>query len=174
MKIICVMVSSLDGKITKGNNPSIHEWTSSEDQVYFSQLIKENALIFMGRNTYENAKSMMQHTEGKLRIVFTRQPERYKKEQIPGMLEFTNEDPIKVTKRLEQTNKQALLVGGSEINTLFLQKKLINELWLTVEPIALGTGKTLFTNTSLVSLKLFECTKLNKKGTSLLKYHILY
>ncbi|MFA6081552.1 MAG: hypothetical protein WC741_04055 [Patescibacteria group bacterium] len=44
------MLSSADGKTTKGNNDNIYTWTSVEDQRYFLSLIKKNNLIIMGRD----------------------------------------------------------------------------------------------------------------------------
>src|SRR3989344_5509114 len=93
MKIILVMVSSLDGKITWGEDPDIHQWTSKEDQDYFHNLIETNSLVVMGRKTYEAASPRPQ--AGKLRIVVTNNPDKFKDKSIAGQLEFTNE-PVKV------------------------------------------------------------------------------
>src|SRR5229473_1845068 len=132
MKIILAMVMSLDGKTTKWHDPHIHTWTSSEDQKYFSELIEKHNFIIMGRKTYEAAKSMIKHKPGKLRIVLTQNPQQYT--NIPNQLEFTDKQPEVLIKKLEQQGyKNALLVGGEHTNTLYLQKNLVNELWLTVE-----------------------------------------
>jgi len=40
-----IMVATLNGKITKGNDPDIYKWTSKEDKKYFSSLLKKNNLM---------------------------------------------------------------------------------------------------------------------------------
>lgn len=41
MKVILVMVMSVDGNITKGVEEKIYEWTSKEDQRYFLATLKK-------------------------------------------------------------------------------------------------------------------------------------
>lgn len=172
MHIICIMVSSLDGFTTSGSDSSIHYWTSTEDQEYFAGLIEKAELILMGRRTYEAAKGFMQHRSGRLRTVFTKYPEKYTDAAIPGQLEFTADSPHAVLDSLTKRGfTQALLVGGANLNTVFLKEALIDELWITIEPLVLGEGNPLFANyKEYKSLKLLSLEKLNDKGTVLLKY----
>ena len=166
------MVQSLDGKITAGENTNVHDWSSKEDQKYFSALIKKSPLIIMGRKTYETAKQSMKLSEKNLRVVITGKPENYKREEIENQLEFTSDSPEMILKKLEKRGyRKSLLVGGAETNSEFLKAKLVNELWLTVEPVILGKGKNLFSESpSKENVKLVSAKKLNKKGTLLLKY----
>jgi len=85
MKIIMVAVSSLNGKLTKGKDPNIYSWTSKEDSKLFFSLIEKNNLIVMGGKTYEAARKIIKHKKNKLRIVLTRNPEKYFKETIKGV-----------------------------------------------------------------------------------------
>ncbi len=175
MKVVCVMVSSLNGKITNGTDPHIYTWTSKEDQDHFFSLIEHASCIIMGRNTYEQAKDIMKHKEGRLRVVLTSTPDQFQGETIPGQLEFTNESPSKLLTRLaEKGIQEALLVGGATTNTAFLQENCIDELWLTVEPIIFGTGTPLFTEDILEKrLMLQNIERLNNKGTLFLQYTFL-
>lgn len=174
MHLTLVMVQSLDGKITAGENANVYNWSSKEDQEYFSALIEKSPLIIMGRKTYETVKGKMKLSEKNLRVVITRNPENYKKEEIENQLEFSSDLPKMLLRKLEKRDyKKGLLVGGSETNSAFLKANLINELWLTVEPIILGKGKNLFSETPLkASFKLISAKKINKKGTLLLKYDL--
>jgi hypothetical protein len=64
----------------------------------------------------------------------------YEKEKIPGVLEFTSEAPGKIIAKYRKKGvKQALLVGGGEINSLFLEKKLISE--IIIQSINVGSAK---------------------------------
>ncbi len=175
MKIVMVMVATLNGKITKGSTPHVSQWTSKEDHAYFSSLVKESNLMVMGRKTYDSAKEHLTLEEGQLRIVLTREPERYRADLIPGQLEFSNESPQELVGRLRQKGfKQMLLLGGGEINASFLTEKLVDELHLTLEPKIFGKGKLLVAERELVAeLALMSVRRLNTKGTLLLKYKVL-
>lgn len=169
------MVSSLNGEITSGENPNIYTWTSKEDQEHFFDQIEHAQLILMGRKTYEQAKDMMKHQAGRLRMVFTTNPDEFGKETIPGQLEFTSQTPEEAVARLSQKGyHEALLVGGSQTNAAFLTAGLIDELWLTVEPLIFPGGTPLFAeNATQTNWELLSVEKLNGKGTLLLKYKIL-
>ena len=111
-----VMLATVDGKTTKGNGSNIYTWTSPEDQKYFFSLIKKHDLIIMGRSTYQAVCSRIKLQENKLRIILTRQPERYNPKTVKGKLEFSDETPKQLVKRLTLLgHKKILLVGGSII-----------------------------------------------------------
>lgn len=175
MKVILAMVVSLNGKTTKGEIKSPTEWASSEDQLHFQSLVASNNLIVMGSKTYEASKAFIRLQKDKLRIVLTRNPGKFKDFSVLGQLEFSNESPDDIVKRLEKNGyRQILLASGANINTLFFQSKLIDEIWLTVEPRIFGLGKNLVEDANLdVQLSLESVKKLNKKGTLLLKYKVL-
>lgn len=104
----------------------------------------------------------------------TRYPGKYKKEEVPGMLEFTNNNPIEIIEGMSKLGYRDLLVlGGGLINSEFLKVNLIDELYLTVEPRLFGSGAPLLSaSKSNNSLNLMECSQLNKQGTLLLHYKI--
>jgi len=175
MKVVLVLVSSLNGKITKDEDNNVRLWSSKEDQEYFSSLIQKSNLIVMGRETYEAARAIIKLTPHKLRIVLTRNPERFKRFEVLGQLEFTNDSPARLVQRMEiKGYREMLLVGGSAISSLFFQQNIIDEVWVTLEPYIIGRGKNLVEDTNLnLTLKLINLTKLNKKGTLLLKYSVV-
>lgn len=173
MKIIMVAVCSINGKLTNGDDQDIYKWTSKEDQEFFSLQIKQSNLIVMGSGTYESIKSKIKIQKSKLRIVMTSNPEKYKGEQIPGILEFSSESPRQLVDRLIDHHKRMLLVGGSKIYSAFMKEGLINEIYLTIEPVVFGRGKNLFADDSFdADLNLVSIEKLNRKGTLLLRYKV--
>lgn len=175
MKIILIAVTSLNGKLTRGSRSNIYSWTSKEDSKLFFSKIKANNLIVMGSKTYATAKSVIKLDSSKLRIVLTRNTKEYKGQEVTGSLEFSSEDPVKLTARLEKLGyKQMLVVGGSEINSLFLKAKLVNEIHLTIEPLLFGSGKNLLSELPLdTKLKLISVKKLNKQGSLNLLYQVV-
>lgn len=176
MKVIMVMVSTVNSKITRGDNPDIYSWTSKEDADFFFSLLNQHNLIVMGSATYEAARDKMKPEKERLRIILTRNPKKYAKELLPGKIEFSSESPRDLFERLGKRGYQTmLLVGGGTINSLFLKEGLVDELYLTIEPIIFGKGKPLIAEGEYyLDLRLQSCDKLNEQGTLLLKYSVVY
>lgn len=174
MKITLAAVTSINGKLTRGDDADIYKWTSKEDAKLFFETIEKHNLIVMGSKTYNAARKIIKLKKDKLRIVLTRNPGKYKSETVTGSLEFSSESPKELVSRLEKKEyKEMLLIGGTEINTLFLKNSLVDELHLTIEPFVFGRGKSLVLEEDLsLSLKLIDIKKLNKKGTLCLKYKV--
>jgi len=175
MNVTLIMVSSINGKITNGTDPDITRWTSKEDAQLFLNLKEKQTLIIMGRTTYEAVKNKLVLSQKILRIVLTKNPNKYQTESAPRQLEFTNESPRELIKRLSlQGYSDMLLTGGPTINALFFKSGLINTIRLTVEPTLFPTGKNLiFEDQPDVHLQLVKVQKLNKRGTLHLTYRVL-
>jgi dihydrofolate reductase len=173
MKIILVFVTTLDGKITKWGNQNVKVWSSPEDQQYFANLMKKNRLIVMGSNTY-NAEPI--HTlPNRQIVVLTRYPEKYKNHEVPDRLSFVNKLPSELATNFRKSGyEQMLVVGGPHIATSFLKEQLIDEVWITVEPLIFGTGGNFVTEEKLdIKLKLLNVEKVNDQGTFITKYTVL-
>lgn len=176
MKLTLVMVTSLDGRSTqKGKGTDIHYWTSQEDQKHFANIVETAHLLIMGSTTYEAARNSMQHKPSRKRVVVTRDPSKYESEKIEGQLEFTNENPADLLKRLESEGyTEGYLVGGAHTNTEFFKQNLVTEFWQTLEPKILGVGNGIVGEEEInVDLKLENFEKLNDQGTLLLKYKVV-
>jgi len=169
------MVSSVNGKITKGDDPVVRKWTSKEDNELFDSLKKKYALIVMGRKTYEVGKKYISRKDKAMRVVLTRNPKKYSKLAVRDKLEFTSLSPKRLIRSLESRGySEMLLVGGGIINSLFLKAGLIDELRITIEPVLFGEGKELLDKfTSHVRLKLLSVDMLNNSGTQHNIYKIL-
>ena len=81
----------------------------------------------------------------------------------------------KIVEKLKmQGYNQILLVGGEQINYIFFRDKLINEVWLTIEPKIFGVGNGLISAEKLdIKLQLKRISKLNNTGTLLVKYLVI-
>jgi dihydrofolate reductase len=172
MKITLVIATSMNGKITRQNEPDVSVWTSKEDAVVFKNLIQKHPVLIMGRGTYEAYKNKIELEPGRLRIVMTHNPEKYKHLSVPNQLEFTKEQPKELVKRLSFNGyKKLLLVSGEEINRLFFITNLIDEIQLTLEPWFFGDGKEIsLPFEKSLSLKLTSVKKINTNGT----LHLIY
>lgn len=174
MKIILAVVTSLDGRTTKGNEPG-QVWASAEDQKHIHELIESSSVIVMGSNTYREVKARQKLSPTTKRIIMTHEPEVYAEDVVPGQREFTNESPKELVVRLETEGyKEGLLLSGEKLSSAFLADNLVNELWVTIEPLLFGSGKGITTILpATLCLNLESSEKLNKQGTLLLKYTVL-
>lgn len=144
--MILYIAQSLDGFIAgKNGNVSFLDQFSLEeltDHDYHS--FYENIdTTCMGNNTYKQVKGFGVPFPyvGKENYVFTRNPAAGKEKHVrfvsDDVAEFVNEQKAK-------DGKNIWLIGGSELNSYFLEKGLIDEIWLFIAPVPLGEGIPLF------------------------------
>lgn len=166
MKVIIKMAITVDGKIAqKPDQPAT--WTSREDKKNFIAETKEAGVIIMGLKTYETLGKPL---KDRLNIVLAFNASEHK--NIPNQLEFTSDAPEKILENLKNRGfKKVIIGGGMMVNSLFLEKKLVDEIHLTVEPLIFGKGLSLCDNlTETNDLELISIEKLNN-NTLLLKYN---
>ena len=175
MHITLIMVSTVNGKITHSDDPDETGWSSTEDQTLFSSLKQTHNLIVMGSETYLANKKRMKLQNNVLRIVFTRNPKKYRTNEVTYRLEFVNTAPKKLVHNLESRGyTKMLLVGGSEVNALFFKNNLIDKLHLTIEPRMFGLGKNIIAEQDYaVQLQLVSVEKLNDSGTLHAIYQVI-
>jgi dihydrofolate reductase len=160
-----MMAMTADGKIAK-DKTQFADWTSREDKKLFVEISKAHGVIMMGENTFRTFPAPL---KDRLNVVFSEadNPPQAGVKWVTG-------DPTVVLAELEQLGyKSALLGGGSFLNSLFLEKKLITEIILTVEPKIFGAGLSLFNRDLNANLKLLEVKNLNP-DTLMLRYQVLY
>lgn len=172
MKIIMVAAISKDEFITKGDNPDVTEWTSIEDKEFFNKIKSEHKLFVMGSKTFDSGAVMPK--SGTLKIVLATNPERYSDKEITGQLEFRNLNPKDFVAFYESSYNICLLLGGGYTYSQFLESNLVDEMFITIEPIEHKSGTPLLAN----GKKLIDFTKnieptlteLNSSGSLLLHY----
>ncbi len=172
MKITLAMVMSVDGKTTRGDEKNVRDWSSDEDQQHFQNLKNKSGVVIMGRKTYVVIKEKLNLSSSILRIVVTKNPEKFESSIVEGQLEFTSDTPNSIVSNLIARGYQnALLVGGHELNAGFLRAKLVNELILTIEPVLFGKGLSLISNNlGEIRLQLINIHQLNQQGTLVCRY----
>ena len=172
MKTIVIFVTTLDGKITKWGDPHVMRWSSQEDQQYFRKIWNESPLIIMGSSTFDF--DPIKPSPNSLLHIMTGNPEKYRKYEVPGQLEFSDETPEALVTRFRSKYEQMLVVGGPHVATSFFKDGLVDELWLTVEPKIFGTGGNFVVEEELdVNLKLLNIEKVNDRGTMIAKYAVI-
>lgn len=173
MKITLIVATSQDGFINHIGQKHASDWTSAEDQAHYSKLLRRYKLQLMGLKTYEAYKDRFKVSSLYRRIVFTHHPKTYI--DVPGKIEFTDEPVDKAVQRLglEGFNHAALL-GGGILFTEFLTAGLVDEVYLTVEPLDFGDGIPFLTGGHTMNdfsyLKVDSVIPLNEHGTRLIHY----
>ena len=173
MKKTLVFVATLDGKMTRGKESDAKKWSSEEDQNYFKKTWDNSFLIVMGSSTFD--VKPMEPTPKHHLVVMTRNPAKYNDYEVAGQLEFTDQSPAQLVAHFEKEgHMQMLVAGGAHIATSFLKAKLIDELWLTIEPKIFGAGSSFVIDENLdIDLKLLSVEKVNERGTLITKYAVL-
>lgn len=172
MSVTIAAVVSVDGRLTKHDDPDVGIWTSAEDQAHFKSLIEVSDVIVMGSGTYEVIRGKSPLGNGKLRVVLTSTPDKYAKDSQPGELEFRNQSASEFVD--QENGKKILVAGGTKMMTDFFAEGLVDELQITVEPKIFGTGQTLTDLIPLdVNLELIETKRLNSSGTLLNIYRVV-
>jgi dihydrofolate reductase len=173
MKIIMVAAVSKDGFITNGDNPDVSEWTSDEDKSFFSDIKSKHSLFVMGSKTFDTGLVLPKPET--LKIVLTKNPEKYSSQQVLGQLEFIKLSPQEFISNYESTHETCLLLGGGYTYTEFLEANLIDEIYLTIEPIIIEAGTPILNNDKSITdycRQEHESTTLNSSGT-LLQHYVL-
>ncbi|MQW22716.1 MULTISPECIES: dihydrofolate reductase family protein [unclassified Lactococcus] len=165
MKVTMVMVSSIDGVVSRHSEESVKAWTSEEDQRHLAVLVNHCDAVITGRKSFTKKIAPVPY------YVFSRQQKSSPKDN-QNQVFYTQEKPSQLLVRLEKAIDNVLLLGGPEINSLFLKENLVDELILTLEPKLFGAGKHLVQEEIEQDLELVEVQQLNSQGTLLVKYKI--
>lgn len=175
MNVTVAAVISADAKLTRHGEANVHSWASEEDQAHLHKLVAEHDSIVFGSGTYEAMGGKFNLEAGKLRIVLTHEPDKYAQATVPDQLEFMTLPIPDLIPYLEKRGKQNLLVaGGPHMIAEFLKAKLVDQIYLTIEPRLFGSGKNLLPDVTLdVRLKLTNVETLNQQGTILAHYQVI-
>ncbi|MCP4672070.1 MAG: dihydrofolate reductase [Desulfobacula sp.] len=165
MKVILLMAVTADGMIARDSSQII-DWTGKEDKKYFVHITKKAGIMIMGSKTFDMIGSALPERKN---IVMTRDKTRQSHDKN---LIFTDNPPGSILKELKSQGFQyAVLIGGSIVNTLFLQENLIDEIHVTIVPRLFGQGLSLFSKSFDTKLELINVGKF-ANGHVLLKYQV--
>lgn len=146
MEIILIAALSADGFIARHEKELSTKWTSKEDARWFSQKTKEIGVCILGRTTYETISRPLP-----ARVMYVLSKTGKPIAEAPateiteaGSVFVTNSPPEEIIKELSSRGiERVAICGGSTIYHQFLHQKLVNHLYLTIEPDLFGAGITL-------------------------------
>jgi dihydrofolate reductase len=164
--IIAIAAVTIDGKIARHAN-HFPDWTSPEDKTFFQSMLVKSDVMVIGHNTYKTAEEPLSKRNC---IIFTRDVQDTERRGA-NLLFYNAAGPTSIESILEPYQVVAVL-GGTLIYSYFLERDLIDDLYLTIEPIVFGSGLDLFHHESAaaIRLRLVTVRQLNPEGTVLLHY----
>lgn len=164
MKVTLIAAMSLDGFIAESREQSSLRWTSKEDTAFFMAKSKEIGTLIVGRTTFDTFKKPL---PDRRTIVVTRDAAQFEGKGI----ETTALAPAELMRQLEEEGVQEIaIIGGASVYSQWMDADLVDELWLTIEPLVFGRGIKLFDLTARKSLQLISSEQLNDQGTLLMHY----
>ncbi len=157
-KIIVYIASSLDGYIARENGDI--DWLPENTASGYDEFYKTIDTVVMGKNTYKQVLTFGEYPyKDKSSYVFTRNNDQTKDENT----EFVSDVDKFVKKNISNSEKNIWLVGGAEIISSFLNRGFVDEIILSIIPVVLGKGISLFKNIqNEVKLELIKTTDYDK------------
>jgi dihydrofolate reductase len=172
-KIILGVAVTLDNFIEGPNGE--YDWCFTDQDYGMKQFMDRIDSIFYGRKSYEMMmKSFEENStnnpfQSKRSYVFS----NTKKTMVDA--EVISTDFVESVNQLKNNEgKDIWLFGGAVLTGSLLKAQLVDELWLSVHPILLGSGKLLFSGVNeRIKLKLLD-SKSYSSGLVSLNYTIEY
>jgi len=165
-RYVAYVASSVDGRISLGGKGK-PDWTSSDDWKFFQGELTKFEAFVAGRNTFEAVETRLSR-----RNTFVLSS-RVKEINNRGKVSFVNPKTVNLRKLFGQYENVAVLGGATAYQTM-LDENLIDEIYVTVEPLIFGRGREMFVGGSKnTRLQLLSSRKLNRQGTILLHYQVL-
>ncbi|MDP3793194.1 MAG: dihydrofolate reductase family protein [Candidatus Uhrbacteria bacterium] len=164
-RYIAFVAASVDGRISLSSKHPPH-WTSKEDGDFFQKSLASIDAVVVGRNTYQ---SVAERLRKRNTFVLSSRPKTLTRR---GTVTFVNPTKVNLSKLLERY-KSVAVVGGGAVYRFMLEKELLDEIFITVEPLIFGRGKEMFIGgTEMTRVSLLSVKRLNRNGTLLLHYKI--
>ena len=164
MNVVLYMATTVNGYIAKKDGET--SW-SDEEWKSFSAMVERSGNLVIGRKTFEVMTTNDEFR--KLGNPYVLVVSHIAKQQANFVL--SPEDAIALLK--EKGFSTVLVGGGSELNSSFMRKGLIDEIYVDIEPFLFGTGIKLFAEDTFErQLRLLDSKKLSEH-TLQLHYEII-
>lgn len=173
-KLILGLAITLDGYIEGPNGE--YDWCFTDQDYGLNEFFTRVDSIFIGRKSYEIAQQHADSNNGESipgmpvmkEYVFSRTLKSVKE----GAVLISEDSMTEARKIKEQSGKDIWLFGGASLKDALFKEGLVDELWLSVHPILLGSGKPLFREKeSRTKITLLE-SKAYETGLVSLRYSI--
>jgi len=173
-KLILGLAVTLDGYIEGPNGE--YDWCFTDQDYGLNEFFTRVDSIFIGRKSYEMAQQHADNNNGEIVPGMPKMTEYVFSKTLKSVKDgavLISEDSIAKARRIkEQAGKDIWLFGGASLTDSLMKEGLVDELWMSVHPILLGSGKPLFRKQhSRTRLTLLE-SKTYETGLVSLRYSI--
>lgn len=168
MKKILIVASSLDGYIAQKKEQNSTLWTSAEDKQWFNKLSRQIGTLLMGSTTY---RTIGRPLPGRKTIIYTSKPEDFPQAKVLSKFFPETEEQLFVTGEMslpdlmqtlqEKTLPEIAICGGAHLYQQALQEKLVDEIYLTLEPVFFGDGVKLLNQAMFTRCQVLEKIELS-------------
>jgi dihydrofolate reductase len=136
-KIVLSVAVSLDGYIEGPNGE--YDWCPPPSKEEMDDFVSRIDVVFMGRKSYEMAGSFM--LAEKMTYVFSNSLNAVKGKNV----KLLSGDVLQAVDSIRKEHgKDIWLWGGASLTSFLMNHGLVDEMWLAVVPVVLGSGKPLF------------------------------
>ena len=170
-RVSLLMVVSTNGIAAQKEIQNSFEWNSPEDREQFLAKINSVGTVLMGSNTY---RSIGQKPYPGINFyVMTRQPERYTAHE---QVRFVQGDVGQILQEMALAGiEHVALLGGPKISTQCFANQLVDDIYLTIEPLMMPSGMHIVADLPKpVKVQLESVRPLNQRNTLLLHYRVLH
>jgi len=166
-KYIAIAAVTLDGKIAKSKN-HMSDWTSKEDKDFLHKMLDKCDVVLVGNNTYKTAVEPLSKRNCIVLTGKIKKPLQKSKNLLYINPKATNLGRLIAKKKY----RRVAILGGTQTYSYCLENNLLDEIYLTIEPLVFGKGINLFESQKFIEykFKLASIKKLNSNGTLLLHY----
>jgi len=171
MKVLLYITLSANGCISRENHDI--SFISDENLQNLRTLIKKTGNVVMGRKAYDNfiKKHDIFKKEDPRVFVISRNGALHSDNL---RINYVNFSPKRIIEFIEEEDyDNTLIMGGSKTASIFLKENLVDEIYLNIEPILLGSGVKFFSEYNFEKrLELINTTKISN-NTVQLHYKVL-
>lgn len=141
-KLILGLAVSLDGFIEGPNGE--YDWCFTDQDYGMADFFSRVDALFIGRKSYELLQAMGEEVIPGMPKLNEYIFSTTMKEAPPDTELISDNAEAEVRKIKSGPGKDIWLFGGAVLTTSLMQAGLVDEFWLSVHPIVLGSGKPLF------------------------------
>lgn len=170
IKTILIVDSSINGVISRAEGSDEGPWNSPEDNQQYRSKVSEIGVCIMGNTSFKVIGG--KNYDGVKHYVMTRDQVLLANEQSNNNVVYTDKDYSDLIDEIADEGYETVaILGGQHIYSDMIKEDLVDEIIITIEPVILKPGVTLF-NESIVESRwsLVSSKQLNDSGTLLLHY----
>ena len=163
MKVILYMAMSLNGMIAKVDDDT--SWITQEEWNSFSLAVRKSGALIVGRRTYNILTKQPEFAEFKDVKLVTVSKER--NPELVNRNHFIAKSPEEALSLLKDFD-EVVVAGGGILNNYFIEKNLVDEIYIDIEPIIITRGVPLFSGAAFeANLKLIGWKKITENEIQL-------